>query len=32
MLVFTRSMGLLLGAIAVDLAAMGIINIFGLGN
>ncbi|WP_338037431.1 hypothetical protein [Methanosarcina spelaei] len=32
MLVFTRSMGLLLGAIAVDLAAIGIINIFGLGN
>jgi multiple antibiotic resistance protein len=28
MLVFTRLMGLLLGAIAVDLAATGIINIF----
>ncbi len=32
MLVFTRLMGLLLGAIAVDLAATGIINIFGLGK
>ena len=32
MLVFTRLMGLLLAAIAVDLAAAGIINIFGLAN
>jgi multiple antibiotic resistance protein len=32
MLVFTRLMGLLLGAIAVDLAATGIINIFHLSN
>jgi len=30
MLVFTRLMGLLLAALAVDLTATGIINIFGL--
>lgn len=30
MLVFTRLMGLLLAALAVDLTAAGIINIFGL--